>query len=166
MKRRFTLLSSVILILVFTLTSCFKDNDYEQTEDEDIQKFLSDNPDLNFTQKESGLYYYEETPGTGEPIMPGDTAYVLYTAKFLNGGILETSGTDTFRFPTGEQRTIPGFEEGISYMSEGTVSVLLIPSSLAYGAAGAYDQYGYMVIPGYTPLLYEVKLAEIGRAAR
>jgi FKBP-type peptidyl-prolyl cis-trans isomerase len=81
----------------------------------------------------------------------------MYTAKFLNGNIIDTNvGTsDTLIFPVAENYLIQGFDEAITYMKEEGKALLLIPSSLAYGTTG------YFSIPGYTPLLFEVYLTRI-----
>lgn len=161
-NKKLSLLPVVIIVFSLLLASCLKTEDYSAEERAKIDAYLLSNPD--FTKKESGLYYLELSPGTGDLINLHDTAYVIYTAKYITGQTIETNvGKDSLVFPLGEGWNIPGFEEGISYMNEGAKSLLLVPSSLAYGSIGAYDQQGYLVIPGYTPLLYEVELAKISR---
>jgi len=159
MKRRISSLLIAVTIFAFLPGSCIKTEDYAAIEKQNINDFISSNPDLLFTQKESGLYYYETTAGTGDALRAHDTAFVVYTGKFLNGGVFDSNvGQDTLSFPVGEnQWVIPGFDEGISYMKKGSKSVFILPSSLAYGSTG----YGY--IPGYTPLLFEVSLGRIAR---
>ena len=55
-------------------------------------------------------------------------------------------------------------------MKLGTKAQILLPSSLAYGPMGFgyYDYYGnyYSVIPGYTPLLYQMEVVELIRARK
>jgi len=165
-KKSLNSLPVILAIVALLLGSCLKNQDYTATEKENIENFLSSNPDLEFSKKESGLYYYEVTPGTGEAIRTNDTAYIIYTLKFLDGHVIETTvgASEIYKFQVGVQDVIPGFDEGVSYMKEDGKSMFLIPSSLAYGPTGVYNQYGYLLIPGYTPLLYDVTLAKIGRA--
>ncbi len=122
----------------------------------EIQNYLNDNPTLSFQLKPSGLYYSDLIIGTGTAPVAHDTAYVQYTGKFLNGNVFDTyiGGADLV-FPVGEGWLISGFDEGITYMREGGKAMFLMPSKLAYGSAG------YSIIPGYTPLLYEVDLVKV-----
>lgn len=147
-------------VLMFSLSSCLHDRkveEYQAAEQAKIDKYLQDNPTLNFEKKASGLYFHLLQTGTGAFPQAHDTAYVMYTAKFLNGYILDSniSSKDTLKYPVNENAMIPGFEEGITYLNKGAKATLLLPSSLAYGS------YGYSIIPGYTPLLYDVELVKI-----
>lgn len=145
--------------IIISLTSCLKSTkELEQEEAAKIQNYLIANPSLNFDLKESGLYYLEVETGTGLPANTHDTAYVLYTAKFLDGTELDSNvGTDdTLIFPVDEGYIISGFDEGVTYMREGGEALFLIPSKLAYGSTGDYYS-----IPGYTPLLFNVWLVRI-----
>lgn len=150
------------VVVLLAASSCTKisEKDMENAEKGNIDYYLVENPTLHFQQKESGLYYLEVTAGTGNQPSIHDTACVIYTGKFLGGYVFDTNvGKDTFSFPVGEGSVIPGFDEAISYMKEGGKSICLIPSSLAYGPNG-WPPY----IPGYAPLVYEVKLAKVLRA--
>lgn len=152
--RVFLLLAAVLFI---SLSSCDPGKKYEKDERAQIQDYLSKNSNLNFDLKTSGLYYLDEQVGTGRTPVAHDTAYIMYTAKFLSGNIIDTNvGTsDTLIFPVAENYLIQGFDEAIPYMKEGGKALLLIPSSLAYGPSG------WLSIPGYTPLLFEVYLTRI-----
>jgi FKBP-type peptidyl-prolyl cis-trans isomerase FkpA len=149
----------LLLTVVFfvSLSSCDPAKKYERDERAQIQDYLSKNSNLDFELKTSGLYYLDEQVGTGRTPVAHDTAYVMYTAKFLNGNIIDTNvGTsDTLIFPVAENYLIQGFDEAITYMKEEGKALLIIPSSLAYGRTGYYS------IPGYTPLLFEVYLTRI-----
>ncbi len=158
MLKRKNTVSLIILAAFFVmlLGSCDPSKKYEREENAKIQDYLNYNPDLNFEPQPSGLYYLEVLPGTGIMPVAHDTVYVIYTGQFLDGSVFDTNvGKDTLVFPLDEGWMIPGLEEGISKMSVGGKSVLLIPSKLAYGSSGFY------IIPGYTPLLYDVELARV-----
>ncbi len=146
-------------LVITSLSSCLKSaKELEQEEAAKIQNYLIANSSLNFDLKESGLYYLEVETGTGLPVNTHDTAYVLYTAKFLDGTELDSNkGTDdTLIFPVDEGYIISGFDEGVTYMRVGGEALLLVPSKLAYGSTGDYYS-----IPGYTPLLFNVWLVRI-----
>ena len=140
-------------IMIFSLDSCDKAKQMEKDEKEQIQEYLSDNPNLNFTRTASGLYYLELVAGNG--IMPadGDSAFVKYTGKFLDGSVFDSNESSTVPYGFIVGFNIPGFDEGITMMKEGGKATLLIPSELGYGTIGSYPY-----ISGYTPLLFDVEL--------
>jgi FKBP-type peptidyl-prolyl cis-trans isomerase len=157
MKRGMGMLTVIASVMIIALASCMpKQENYAELEQQNIQQYLTENPTLNFEQKESGLYYLQLTPGTGNVPGPHDTVSLFYTGKFLTGYQFDTNvGGDTLKFALGKNFAIPGFEEGISYMNKGAKARILIPSSLAYGPTGSY------YIPGYTPLLFDIYLVGI-----
>jgi FKBP-type peptidyl-prolyl cis-trans isomerase len=156
-------LHSLILsgLLMFFMQSCLSDKteEHELREAANIQKYLDDNPSLNFELKSSGLYYMDVVTGQGPQAVPHDTAYVFYSLKLLDGTELDSNvGTkDTLIFPVFEGFLISGFDEGITYMNEGGTAKFLVPSRLAYGTTGNY----YGTVPGYTPLLFDVNLVKV-----
>jgi FKBP-type peptidyl-prolyl cis-trans isomerase FkpA len=156
---------SILLVLatglLISLVSCNPARKYEKDEKEAIDNYLSSTT-LVFEQKESGLYYCENLAGSGITPVDRDTCYVRYTGKYLNGTTFDTNvGTnrEDFVFTVGGN-VIAGLSEGVTYMKAGGKSTLLLPSSLAYGTQG------YYTIPGYTPLLFEVELIKVIRAAK
>jgi FKBP-type peptidyl-prolyl cis-trans isomerase len=159
MKRRKNQITSLFLlgILLIIVISCNVSGKYEKEERARIEEYLTKNPTLNFELKSSGLYYLETTTGTGDLAKRSDTAYLKFTGKFLDGRTFETNvGTDdTLVRPVDEGWFIPGMDEGVTYMREGGKSLLLIPSSLAYGPSGWWP------IPGYTPLLIDLELVKL-----
>lgn len=149
-------------LMIISMASCVNFKKYEQDEAAEIQKYLNDNPALNFELKPSGLYYLEITPGIGLPPSTHDTAFVFFSEKFLDGTIIFNTlvTEDTMAFPVNEGNLIPGFDEGITCMRAGGESLFLVPSKLAYGTTGDYS-----TISGYTPLLFDVKLLRIRRGS-
>ena len=151
---------SIILSLsagfMLVAISCNPAKKYEKQETDAITSFITSND--GFDKKPSGLYYKDETIGTGRQPVKADTAYVWYTGKFLNGTTFDTNignGGVLMYFPVDEDWMIAGFDEGITYMKEGGKAQFLVPSNLGYGPNG------YYTIPGYTPLLYEVQLVKV-----
>lgn len=158
--RRFWLLTAVSLITLTTGVSCLKETSSETLELQErtrIQEFLALNDTLNFVVKESGMYYHVMKAGTGVQPAVHDTAYVFYTVKSLTGTVYDTNlgSYDTLIFPVGEKKMIDGFDEGVTYMRNGGESLLLLPSSLAYGPTG----YGF--IGPYTPLIIKIDLVKV-----
>lgn len=158
--RRLVQLTSISLITLFLGVSCLKDTSDETLELQErtrIQDFLSLNDTLDFVVKKSGMYYLEMKPGTGIQLAAHDTAFVFYTVKTLTGIVVDSNlGTgDTLVFPVGEKKMIDGFDEGVSYMRNGGESLLLLPSSLAYGSTG------WGLVGPYTPLIIKVDLVRV-----
>jgi FKBP-type peptidyl-prolyl cis-trans isomerase len=152
-----TIFLFITAVLLMSLGSCNPARKYEKEESAKIQEYLSNNINLNFVLKPSGLYYLEVVAGLGRLAATHDTAYLFYSGKFLSGTVFDTNAgtTDTLVRPVNEGWLITGFDEGITYMREGGKAMFLIPSKLAYGASGFY------FINGYTPLLYDVELVRI-----
>jgi FKBP-type peptidyl-prolyl cis-trans isomerase len=143
--------------LMITFGSCDPAKKYEKEEKDSIQNYLSQNGDKNFELKNSGLYYSEVVTGTGLTPVTHDSAWVKYTAMFLDGGIFDTNvgKADTLKYRVDEAQVISGFDEGITYMKVGGKATLLIPSKLAWGPAGLG------IVPGYTAVLFDVELVRV-----
>jgi FKBP-type peptidyl-prolyl cis-trans isomerase FkpA len=101
--------------------------------------------------------------GTGGDAVTGRTLTVNYTGWLYNtsrtdnkGAIFDTSvGAEPFTFLLGAQAVIQGWDQGLTGMRVGGLRRLVIPPSLAYGAA----RNG--VIPPNATLLFEVELLEV-----
>lgn len=159
-SKKLVLLTTILMITLFLGVSCLKETSEETLkvkESTSIQEFLSLNDTLDFVVKSSGLHYHEMKAGTG--LQPGvhDTAFVFYTVKTLTGLIVDSNvGTiDTLVFPVGEKKMLDGFDEGVSYMRNGGESLILLPSSLAYGSTG----WGH--VGPYTPLIIKIDLVRV-----
>lgn len=160
-KKNYLLMLSMAAVLIFGLSSCDPSEKYEDEERDAINNYLESNPNLNFEQKTSGLYFLQTQAGTGAFAEQGDTAYVTYTGKFLNGNTFDTNvGQKTLKFPVDRGTMIKGFDETITYMNEGSKAKVLIPSSLAYGPTGYYS------IGGYTPLVFDITLVKLVRHSK
>jgi FKBP-type peptidyl-prolyl cis-trans isomerase len=151
---RVTLPFLAFSLMVFAV-SCDPSSKYEKNEKDQISSYLKENSNLNFVKQPSGLYYLEVVEGTGISPVAGDSAYVNYTGKFLDGKIFDSNVTQgkLYGFIVGQN--IIGFDEGVTKMKEGGKSKLLIPSSLGYGTYGTYS------IPGYTPLVFDIELVKV-----
>jgi len=141
---------------VIALVSCNPAAKYEKAEKESISNYLNNHPTDTFTLESSGLYYRQVLLGTGPAPAANDSAYVVYTGKFLDGTVFGTNvGNTLLDFLVDGGVLLQGFEEGVKYMNQGGKAQFLIPSSLGYGTQGYYG------IGGYTPLLYDVELVRV-----
>ncbi|MCK5825325.1 MAG: peptidylprolyl isomerase [Ichthyobacteriaceae bacterium] len=105
----------------------------------------------------SGLTIIKTKEGNGSTPKKGDEVKVEYKGMLLNGKVFDSSeGKDPIKFPIGQGRVIPGWDEGIMKLKEGDEATLVIPSYLAYGAK---EIKGF--IPANSDLVFEVKLVEI-----
>ncbi|GGH72469.1 MAG: peptidylprolyl isomerase [Bacteroidetes bacterium] len=107
---------------------------------------------------ESGLYYKILKEGSGAKPTKGQLVSVHYTGKLKNGKVFDSSHyrNEPIQFPVGVGQVIPGWDEGIMLLEEGTRAKLVIPSELGYGARGAGG-----VIPPNATLIFEVDLVKI-----
>jgi peptidylprolyl isomerase len=100
--------------------------------------------------------------GTGAAAKEGDKVTVQYVGTLFNGGKeFDTSwqkGRTPFEFTIGQGQVIAGWDQGIPGMKVGGRRVLVIPSDLAYGAAGSPP-----TIPANAPLVFVVDLKKIAK---
>jgi len=151
----------LVVITALLNQQCVKKIDYDQKEQELIRKFLETN-NITVEPTESGLYYIEDTLGTGPQPVINDTVRINYVAYRLDGLIVDTNIESIakehqiwredgyykpFSFVLGTDQIIKGVNEGVGYMKEGGVATLVMPSRLAYN--------------DYQPLAFYVKLLEV-----
>lgn len=107
---------------------------------------------------ESGLKYVIHEEGTGAAPDSADYVYVDYYGSLLD----KTTFDDSFKrgmpfaFQIKTGRVIPGWDEGIGLLPEGSKATLFVPSDLGYGEAGSPP-----VIPGGAELVFYVELINV-----
>jgi peptidylprolyl isomerase len=116
---------------------------------------------LETIRTETGLRYADEAAGGGRQARPGDIAIVHYTGWLYElgekGKQFDTSRNGgPFSFRIGSGRVIKGWDQGVAGMRVGGKRVLIVPSELAYGAAGGGDR-----IPPNATLYFEVELVDL-----
>lgn len=146
MKRILTLL---ILPLFVACDISVDDVDFLNQGEEDIIEYIEEN-DLDATKTITGLYYVVEEQGDGDPIEANADVTVAYKGYFLNGTVFDQSGPNGITFNLNQ--VIPGWTEGIPYFNEGGKGMLIVPPSLAYGAAGVPG------IPGGAVLVFDIEI--------
>mmetsp|Transcript_11605 Transcript_11605/g.11988 ORF Transcript_11605/g.11988 Transcript_11605/m.11988 type:complete len:162 (+) Transcript_11605:54-539(+) len=94
--------------------------------------------------------------GNGENIPIGVTAIVHYTGKLITGEIFDSSRTrgTPFEFNIGQREVILGWDQGITSMKKGEVSILKITPEYGYGSRAIGP------IPSNSTLLFEVELID------
>ncbi len=147
------------LIYEIKLVKVIKDPvDYEKQIIENYIAMYADSTHLVLNTRESGLYYFEISEGTGDNLPEeDDNVSVYYSGTLTDGRVFDSNiGGSAFTFTIGANQTIKGFEEGVKLMKIGGRSRLVIPSSIGYGEEGSGDK-----IPGFTPLVFDIKLSDI-----
>lgn len=133
-----------------------------------IEQYVADN---QITAKPSadGLYVVVTKRGTGKKAVNGSTVSVKYAGRLLDGKLFDTNIEEVaasagrrgghfqpFAFTLGQHSVIPGWEEGILGLQQGSKAQLIIPSALAYGPSGAGNE-----IPPYSPLVFDVEIVAV-----
>ena len=107
----------------------------------------------------SGLKYVIHEEGTGAKAEAGKTVSVNYFGALISDGTRfddSFSRGDEFSFPLGAGQVIPGWDEGIALLKEGSKASFFIPYTLAYGEAGSPP-----VIPAKADLMFYVELNKV-----
>jgi FKBP-type peptidyl-prolyl cis-trans isomerase len=107
------------------------------------------------TPEPGGLVGADLVTGTGATATPGATVRIHYVGALYRGAEVFDSSWGRGPATFGLNQVIPGFSQGIVGMRTGGRRVLVIPSALGYGAAGAPP-----VIPGDATLVFVIDLLE------
>ena len=150
-------------LMILVIAGCKSTGTWEKQEREQIDNYIKSLGDTVYVLKPSGLYYIELKPGSGRSPIVKDTITFWYKGMFLDRVVfdpLPTPSTPTTAIIGTDNPTykisLSGLDEGVQYMKEGGKARFLLPSDLAYGPAGLWQ-----IIPGYTPLIYEVQLLKV-----
>jgi len=122
-----------------------------------INEYLATN-NIEAQTTDSGLRYVIEEEGSGVQPSAGDSVFVHYRGKLLDGTQFDSSydrDTGPFGFVLGQQAVIPGWDEGIALLNEGAKATLYIPSPLAYGPQSMGP------IAANSILIFDVELVDV-----
>lgn len=160
------LATAVLIILVFSLAAC-------QSNSATATVAPSATPEPTATEitatvepivlegaitTESGLQFLEVTAGSGDAPQKGDIISMDYIATLADGTVL----VDTYSQGTpvttvwGQDRLLPGWEEGIGLMKAGGSAKMVLPPELAFGEEG-YGDY----VPANSQVVIEMELLTI-----
>ena len=122
------------------------------------QKELLDSVAKGYEETASGLRYQILQKGTGKKVTKGAGVSVHYKGQLLDGTVFDSSykRKEPIDFNVGVGQVIAGWDEGILLLQVGDKARFVVPSSLAYGAAGAGG-----VIPPNATLIFDVELMDI-----
>lgn len=166
-------MKQIFKVLFFTVTaigifSCGEDNSLIELRNKELalldEYMLKNYPDVE--PKPSGLYYIEETKGTGDTINPGDRVQIYYATWLIDSTLIdETNGYilgqryEPYTVNVGSGTSIAGLEEALTYMQKGSVANLVINSELAYGQNGNTSSTPY--VPGFSTLLMQIEVYKV-----
>lgn len=137
-----------------------------------IDKYIKAN-NITARSTPSGLRYIVKSAGTKPRPLTGDTVYVNYTGRTLEGKVFDSSVAadakagglnqpgrtyEPISFALGTGKVIKGWDEGLAMMNEGGKARFIVPSALAYGEQGA----GADIKP-YSTLIFDVELVKVVR---
>ncbi len=123
----------------------------------ELSNYLKSN-NVTIAPQPSGLYHIIRQEGIGPRVEHGMVARVRYSTSFLDGTLIGTSdglGKPYYEMLVGGGKVLKGLDEGVSLMHEGEKATLILPYALAYG------DKGYMGIPPYSNLVFDVELLDI-----
>ncbi|MEQ9288771.1 MAG: FKBP-type peptidyl-prolyl cis-trans isomerase [Cyclobacteriaceae bacterium] len=106
---------------------------------EKIETYITDKGLANVTTTSSGLRYAITEAGTGNLPEVSDIVVLHYEGKLLDGSTFDSSFDRgvPFTYVFGVGQVIPGFDEGVSKISQEGAGIIMIPSYLAYGTSGS-----------------------------
>ena len=126
-----------------------------EVEEKAKQKELLDSVASGYDETASGLRYQILQKGTGKQATKGAGVSVHYKGQLLDGTVFDSSykRKEPIDFNVGVGQVIAGWDEGIQLLQVGDKARFVVPSSLAYGSAGAGG-----VIPPDATLIFDVEL--------
>ncbi len=127
-----------------------------EAEFEKLEAYFTER-DLHLSPTENGLYYQINRVGVGRFPQNGDTIEVKYTGALLGGKIFDNSDwkEEPFKFVLGENMVLPGWEEGMPYLNEGSQARFFITSDLAFGNRYVGE------VPPYSTLVFDIEVIDI-----
>ncbi|MBC8053855.1 MAG: FKBP-type peptidyl-prolyl cis-trans isomerase [Sphingobacteriaceae bacterium] len=140
-----------------------------------LAKYLADNK-ITAPKTASGLRYLIRKPSVKAKPVNGDTVLVNYVGKTLSGKVFDSSieaeakkagleqpgrTYEPISVVLGQGSVIPGWEEGLRLLNEGSKATFIIPSDLAYGPRGASEDIG-----PFTTLIFDLELVKVKRAKK
>jgi FKBP-type peptidyl-prolyl cis-trans isomerase len=143
-------MQKIYLMAIFALlwtASCKK----KASEEEQIQAFIA-KKGWQMQKTSEGLYYRIDSTGSGGSPTVNQLVRVRYKGYLLDESVFDQSME--YGIQIGLQNVIQGWQIGIPKFQKGGGGVLIMPSSLGYGASGQGS------IPGEAPLVFDVNLVD------
>jgi FKBP-type peptidyl-prolyl cis-trans isomerase FkpA len=154
-----------LLCICVCASSCFKKNNGCGTQDNTVApsaeqksvKAYLDSNGITATLNQSGFYYSIVSYGSGSTPNLCSHITVNYKGQLTNGNVFEQE-TDQI-FTLGD--LIDAWKKGLPLIQSGGEIKLYIPPSLGYGIAGYKDNYGNVIVPPNSILIFDIDLLGI-----
>lgn len=107
----------------------------EQKEENKIIEFAADK-NMEAERTRSGIYIVNHSEGSGDSIKWGDPITVHYRGYFMDGKEFDSSikRGKPISFRVGSM--VPGWNEALPFLMEGSKATFIIPSHMGYGKRG------------------------------
>mgnify|MGYP005996736033 FL=1 len=105
---------------------------------------------------DSGLQYIVLKEGKGAQVMPTSQVKIHYHGTTIDGKVFDSTVEKKKPYTARANQFIPGFNEGLAMMKEGSKYKFFIPQEIAYGV----QQRGELIKP-LSALIFEVEILEI-----
>jgi FKBP-type peptidyl-prolyl cis-trans isomerase FkpA len=135
----------------------------QKSEDEQLlQEYFAKN-NIKPQKNSLGLYYTINKEGAGNKILAGETVFVKYTSRLLNGKVFDSNvdiafhDTKPFVFEVGKRTVIRGWDKGVQQLKGGTAATLYIPSALGYGPSINSP------VPENSVLIFDMEIIDVKR---
>ncbi|MEQ9441016.1 MAG: FKBP-type peptidyl-prolyl cis-trans isomerase [Cyclobacteriaceae bacterium] len=121
-----------------------------------INEYLAEN-NIEAESTDTGLRYTIDEKGSGVQPSTGDSVFVHYRGKLLDGTQFDASYDrgEPFGFVLGQGGVIAGWDEGIALLNKGGKATLFVPSPLAYGPQSVGP------IVANSVLVFDVELVDV-----
>jgi len=122
-----------------------------------------------------GVKYFVKEPGSCSPFNPcvpqaGDLVKIKYKAYLSNGKMFDSSEGPgrkplAAKYKASPPQLLPGWEEALETMEQGSTRVIQVPPALAYGEKGVQvetkDGTMEYLVPPNEKLQYEITLIQV-----
>lgn len=125
------------------------------SEQQVITDYLAAN-NINATKHASGLYYQIWQQGSGDSPNNCSSIVINYTGLLANGHQFDEGKSRAFTLGS----LIEGWKKGLPLIQKGGRIKLYIPPSLGYGSSDIRDNYGTIVIPANSMLIFDISLLD------
>lgn len=132
----------------------------QQADDKTLQDYFAKN-NIKPLKTQGGVYYTIQTEGTGAQVHNGQSVTLTYTGKTLDGKVFDSNTpgskhTNPLTFTVGSHQVIPGMDEGMTMLKNGSKATLYIPSPLAYGPASPSPE-----LPANSILVFDIVVNDV-----
>lgn len=152
-KKKLAVADSIIAPLVSTYQLSLQNARSRQLE-EQLFAALKGRPGVGVLP--SGVHYVPVKTGNGIRPLSTDTVVINVIGLFPDGTVFEDTFQKKQAITIMTSNLIPGLNEAVQLMPEGSVWRIFVPSALAYGPTGRQG-----MIPPNTALVFDITLMEV-----